>query len=137
MPDNIDIRFATISDAVAFSDAFRAVAEPLTLYNHWAKPVEFETYAPGNVAAILAQDPHSILLAFSDGEVAGFLVTRPDDGPLWLSWFGVLPQYRGRGLSGQLFERASLEASRRGIWKIWCDCRDGNSYRRAKVLTLR
>ena len=64
MPGRIDIGFATNSDVIAFSDLFRAVAGALTLYNERAKRVEFEKYAPGNVPAILAPDPHSIFLAF-------------------------------------------------------------------------
>lgn len=124
----VSIRFATAADAAAFSAAFRAVMQPLTLYNDWAKRVEFETYAEANVPALLAADPKSILLACAGGDIAGLLVTRPDDGPLWLSWFGVLPSYRGRGLADQLFARAIHEAKARGIGKIWCDTRVGNIY---------
>lgn len=124
----ITMRYARIEDAAGFSGAFRAVLEPLDLYNAWAKRVEFEKYSQANVPALLAADSHSILLAFEGSEIAGFFVTRPDDGPLWLSWFGVLPKYRGLKLTDRLFARGIAEARERGIGKIWCDCRVNNVY---------
>ena len=55
MPDKFDIRFAKISDAGAFSEAFRAVAGPLTHYNDWAKRVEFEKFL--NIPAVSDSAP--------------------------------------------------------------------------------
>ena len=127
MTDTIDIRFGGVADAGAFSAAIGALIGPMTLYNDWAKRHEIQKYAPENIPALLAADPHSILIAWAGEDVAAILVTRPDDGPLWLSWFGVLPQYRGLGLADRLFERMITEARNRGTWKIWCDTRDTNT----------
>lgn len=128
MTDTIDIRFGGAAEAHAFIAALKELITPLTLYNDWSKSHEDKIYTPDYVAKLLEDDPHSILIAWAGSTIAGLIVTRPDNGPLWLDWFGVLPAYRGHGIADQLFERAIVEARQRGILKIWCDTRDTNTY---------
>lgn len=126
--DRIELRYGAAPDIPAFSLAFRAVVEPLTLYNEWARTEELARYAPDKIEDLLATDAQSLLLAYRGPDLAGFLITRPDDGPLWLSWFGVLPSFRGQNIGNSLIKKLIVDAAARGHWKIWCDTREGNVF---------
>jgi RimJ/RimL family protein N-acetyltransferase len=67
-----------------------------------------------------------VLVAKADGRVVGFCVSRPDDGLVWLSWFGVEPAWRGRGVADALLARLEEAVRARGVHKVWCDSRTDN-----------
>jgi ribosomal protein S18 acetylase RimI-like enzyme len=79
------------------------------------------------LTTMLEQDPDSVLLARVEGRLAGFALSRYDDGLLWLSWLGVVPEFRRGGVAKALLARLEHTAPGRGCHALWCDCRTDNA----------
>ena len=97
------------------------------IYNERAMAYERALYTSQYIESLLEEDPESILLATCAGEPCGFLITKCDNGPLWLCWFSVAPQWRGRKIGSQLIGKMIDLAAGRGLYKIWCDTRTNNT----------
>jgi len=119
------------SEAEVAAALFRKVVEPLTLYNDHAREVELARSDAAALVAAVKDDPDAVLLAWRGGVPVGFITSHNDDGPLWLSWLGVLPEYRKQGLGAALLRAVEQTAHRRGASKVWCDCRTENIASRA------
>lgn len=111
-------------DAVAA--LMRATIEPLTYYNAPAIASELAKYSADGLRALLAGDPHAILVARDGRDLIGFCVSRFDDGTIWLSWFGTAAHARGRGVAAALIAALKATLPARGAHKIWCDSRTDN-----------
>lgn len=62
----------------------------------------------------------SLWLASVDGETAGYFeLRREDDGAVEIVYFGLLPQYTGRGLGGALLTEAVERAWAGGAKRVW------------------
>lgn len=122
----LELRVAGPEDLPSVREAFRSVVEPLEVYNEQARRCEVERYTVSYLQELLQVDPRNVVIAVDGGAVQGFAITRPDDGLLWLCWYGVVPSARGRGISRPLLERVLDLARERGYWKIWCDARSEN-----------
>jgi ribosomal protein S18 acetylase RimI-like enzyme len=122
----LELRVAGPEELHSVRDAFRAVVEPLEVYNEEARRCELERYTVSYFQELLQADPRNVVVAVDGGAVQGFAITRHDDGLLWLCWYGVVPAARGRGLWRPLLERVIELARERGYWKIWCDARSEN-----------
>ena len=56
----------------------------------------------------------------STGETAGYFeLHREDDGAVEIVYFGLLPQYTGRGLGGALLTEAVERAWASGAARVW------------------
>ncbi|HVZ50026.1 MAG TPA: GNAT family N-acetyltransferase [Gemmatimonadaceae bacterium] len=104
----------------------RSVIEPLAYYNAPAIASELAKYSADALRALRAGDPQALLVARDGGALAGFCVSRFDDGTIWLSWFGVAAGARGRGVGGALIAELQATLPSRGAHKIWCDSRTDN-----------
>jgi GNAT superfamily N-acetyltransferase len=113
---------------------FREVLWELPYYNERAKSGELEKYTPSKLRASALADPGSVLVARLGKELAGFLFNHEDDEMVWLSWFGVLPKYRGRGVGSALIQALDARAKHAGYHKIWCDSRTTNEKSRSILL---
>lgn len=115
-----------LQEAESLAKLFVQVVEPLPYYNAVAKASELAKYLPTSLQSSLTKDPDSVLVAKTAGRVVGFCFSHNDDGVVWLSWFGVHPEYRGMGIGSALLSK--LEETVRGgrSHKIWCDCRTEN-----------
>lgn len=119
------------AEADAVADMLAEVITTLDFYNAEARATEIALYTGAYLAKQLASDPDAVLVAEQDQTIIGFCISRPDDGPCWLSWFGARLGYRGKGIGTILL--AALHSARRasGIHKIWCDSRTDNHASRA------
>ncbi|HMV30811.1 MAG TPA: GNAT family N-acetyltransferase [Gemmatimonadales bacterium] len=64
--------------------------------------------------------PSTIWLLSVAGAPAGFFELRgPEDGAVEIAYFGVLPEYQGRGLGRYLLTRAVQEAWQAGAARVW------------------
>lgn len=72
------------------------------------------------VRAHLASPAVSVHVAYVQGTPAGYFeLTRHDDGSCELSYFGLLPEFQGRGLGKLLLTRATEEAWRGQPTRVW------------------
>jgi ribosomal protein S18 acetylase RimI-like enzyme len=114
------------SQAQEVTNLVAATIGGLNYYNDRAQTEEIAKYSPGHLVELSAEDPDSVLLAYSGGRPAGFCISRYDDGLVWLSWFGVEPRCRGRGIGESLLRALAGTLSARRAHKIWCDTRTEN-----------
>ena len=107
------------------------VVEPLAYYNGRARAAELGKYTADSIRAMVADDPQSVLVARDSGGLAGFCVSRFDDGTIWLSWFGTAARVRGRGVGAALLAALAETLAARHAHKIWCDSRTDNTESRS------
>jgi ribosomal protein S18 acetylase RimI-like enzyme len=102
------------------------VISHLSYYNLRARREELAKYTAKELFLMREEDKDSIIVAHCGGLLAGFCISRYDDGVIWLSWFGVSKEWRGKGVGSALI--AGLEATvlQRKCHKIWCDTRTSN-----------
>ena len=102
----------------------------------------FDEAVDGELAArFLADDRHHLVVAYVDGEPAGFVsateILHPDKPTeLFLNELAVLPAYRRRGAATRLLEELKHLAKERGCVSIWVLTDEDNeaavaSYRKA------
>ena len=100
--------------------------EPLTYYNERARHAELARYTADGLRALMAGDPHAVLVARDSEGLVGFCVSRFDDGTVWLSWFGTAARARGRGVGAALLAALAQTLPARHAHKVWCDSRTDN-----------
>jgi ribosomal protein S18 acetylase RimI-like enzyme len=113
-------------DAARVAALMREVIAAVPFYSDEAKRSETGKYGEEALREAAGADPDSVLVAKAGDDVAGFCVSRYDDGLIWLSWFGVHPAWRGAGVADLLLARLEQATRARGIHKIWCDSRTEN-----------
>ena len=100
---------------------------PLAYYNERAIHAELRKYSADGLRALIADDPEAALVARDAGGLAGFCVSRFDDGTIWLSWFGTAARARSRGIGSSLLAALARTLPSRQAHKIWCDSRVDNT----------
>jgi len=108
------------------SALFAEVVLSLPYYNETARYSEVSKYSPCRLEQMIAADVDSVQVATVNTRIVGFCFSNIDDGLIWLSWFGVSPEYRRRGIGTALLSALDERAKRAGAHKIWCDCRPNN-----------
>ena len=77
-------------------------------HHHW---VDRRHLSDEELIEIIHSDRVSIFTAFSAGVPAGFFeIDDRGDGELWLAYFGVIPEFQGRGIGQWLLAEAIDEA---------------------------
>jgi ribosomal protein S18 acetylase RimI-like enzyme len=113
-------------EAESLANLFAEVVQPLPYYNNVAKASELAKYLPRSLKASLTKDPDSVLVARTTRRIVGFCLSHNDDGVIWLSWFGVHPEFRGMGIGSALLSKLEETVRKGRSHKIWCDCRTEN-----------
>jgi GNAT superfamily N-acetyltransferase len=84
---------------------------------HWTDRLKWDAAA---VAAYLADPATSLWLATWRAAPAGYFELRaPGDGAVEIAYFGLLPEYFGRGWGGHLLTRAVETAWSLGASRVW------------------
>jgi len=115
-----------LDEAERTAQLFTRVLMPLPYYNETAKTSELQKYLPNSLRAAQLRDPDSVLIARTGHEIVGFCFNNIDDGLIWLSWFGVDPDHRRKGIGSALLRKLEGTAREGRSHKIWCDCRTEN-----------
>src|SRR5688572_22178368 len=82
--------------ATAVSKLISEVVWDLEYYNERAKKAEAAKYTSSALKTLVQADSKSVLIATRRGALAGFCISKYDDGVIWLAWFGVSKKYRGQ-----------------------------------------
>lgn len=122
-------------EAEQLNSLFTRVVNALPFYNETAISSELEKYSPTRLRESISNDQDSVLIAKTGEEVIGFCLSHYDDGLIWLSWFGVNPLYRRRGIGSALLERLEETVRNRKAHKVWCDSRTENEASRLVLIS--
>jgi ribosomal protein S18 acetylase RimI-like enzyme len=105
----------------------RVTACPISFYRylygevgrdfHWR---DRAGWSDERIAAHLARDEISLWVLYVRGAPAGYFeLERHDDGSVEIAYFGLLPDYTGRGLGGQMLRAAIERAWDAGAERVW------------------
>ena len=120
------LRFASAADAAPLSTTIETLIEQIPCYNDLAKRNETARYSATALETKIKQDEYAVIIAEINNQVAGFCLSRFDDYTIWLEWFGVTDNHRGKGITRLLLQKLEETVVQRGCHKIWCDSRTSN-----------
>ena len=84
---------------------------------HW---IDRLPWTDAQIVAHLNKPENSIWLMTCDGETAGYFELRKcEDGSVELAYFGLIPQFIGRGLGKHLLTCAAEQAWADGAHRVW------------------
>lgn len=112
--------------AVSISNVIKKLIGNLGYYNDQAQHDEIAKYVPGRLREMHTEDRDSVLVADIRDRIAGFCISKYDDGLIWLAWFGVVEECRGAGVGTALLKALENTVQNRKCHKIWCDTRTSN-----------
>jgi ribosomal protein S18 acetylase RimI-like enzyme len=120
------IRSAHMADAEKIAALFSRIVGSLEIYSVESREDEIRKFSPDRIAQLIDSDPDAVSVAFRGAEMAGFLITEDQHGPVRIHWYGVNPDFRGLGLGEAILNYLITAASDRKATKIWCDTRTNN-----------
>jgi GNAT superfamily N-acetyltransferase len=82
--------------------------------------VDRSDWSDEQLRARLARPGLALWVLYLDGAPAGYFELDPhDDGSVEIAYFGLLPEFKGRGLRRHLLTLAAEEAWRAGARRVW------------------
>ena len=121
-------RAATTADLPNLYRALSGIIDEVPLYNDRSKSSDHKIYTKKYLTELHRTDPELLLVGYCGSSLAAFAVCKFDQGPIWLSWFGAVPEYRGHGFGKKILANLLGGLRRRGVHKLWCDTRTNNKY---------
>jgi GNAT superfamily N-acetyltransferase len=99
------------------ADVYRALYRDVGERWHWRDRL---AWSDEQLARHLARDEVSVFAARVRDDVAGYFeLEQHGDGSIEIAYFGLRPEFFGRGLGGELLTRAAEEAWRLGAARVW------------------
>ncbi|WDR05384.1 GNAT family protein [Devosia rhodophyticola] len=93
-PDAPTYRAASFTDIDMVHRRLGEIIADMPYYNDEFKAFETARMSRNHLAALIEADPYHVMLLLSGDEVAGFMISGPDLGTLWLYWSCVFPEFR-------------------------------------------
>ena len=98
-------------------DLYRALYREVGERWHWRDRL---VWTDDRLARHLARDEVSVFIARVGSAIAGFFeLETHDDDSVEIAYFGLRPEFFGRGLGGEMLTRAAEEAWRIGARRVW------------------
>ncbi len=113
--DDPRVRFIRRDDITPteYRTLYRAVGDRW----HWH---DRNAWSDEKLAAYLARPPVSVWICQVDDDRAGYFeLERGDDGAVEIAYFGLVPEFVGRGLGKAMLTRAAEEAFAGGATRVW------------------
>lgn len=89
-----DVRPATTADLGWILTQVHHAIDELDFYNDEFKAFEKARVNQRFIEALFDYDPRHLLVLRKDGERAGFMISGPDNGVVFLYWSYIIPQFR-------------------------------------------
>jgi ribosomal protein S18 acetylase RimI-like enzyme len=121
------IRYASEPDIPTLIQMFGSVVSILDIYSEEARKGEIAKFSEQTFAARIKADRMAVSIAERDGVPVGFCITDDQKGPIWIDWYGALPQARSLGIGSALIQHLIDEMPARKATRIWCDTRTNNT----------
>jgi len=98
-------------------EVYRALYRDVGEQWHWRDRL---AWSDEQLATHLARAEVAVFVMRVGREVAGYFeLEGHDDGSVEIAYFGLRPEFFGRGLGGELLTRAAEEAWRMGAQRVW------------------
>lgn len=127
MMNRITIGSAREEECQELSEVITAVIGAIPYYNDIAKRDEIKKFTAGELKQKIKGDALSVIVARVNHRPVGFCLSRFDDYTVWLEWFGVVQEHRGKSIADLLLNGLAETVAPRRCHKIWCDCRTANN----------
>lgn len=124
--NHVTISYAKEEECREISEMIADVIQDIPYYNDTAKRDEIQKFTAVELKQKIKGEVLSVIVARVNHRLAGFCLSRFDDYTLWLEWFGVVEEHRGKGIAGLLLNGLAETVVPRNCHKIWCDCRTAN-----------
>lgn len=93
------VRAATLADVNLIHARLMEAIETSPYYTDRFKTYEKEHMSKRYLRTLIALDPYHILVIVADNKPAGFMITSPQYGALWLQWSYIFPEMRRASLA--------------------------------------
>lgn len=124
--NEVSVSYAQTEDCPTLGNAIAELIQAIPYYNDTAKKDETQKFTTKELQQKIKGDASSVIIACVNNRLAGFCLSRFDDYTVWLEWFGVVREHRGKGIAGLLLNKLAETVAPRRCHKIWCDCRTTN-----------
>ncbi len=95
----LGMRPATFSDLDMVHKRLIEAIETSPHYGRGFKDYEIARLDKAYLATLLRADPHHIFIPLINGEPAGFMISGPELGVLWLYWSYIFPELRRKSIA--------------------------------------
>lgn len=124
---DIHIKQISLSDLETYSSVVSTVIGEMTAY--YVKEYvdeELEKYNTLHLKEKLEEEGHILLAAFDDSQIVGFYILDIDGTMLHIAWYGVIKEYRGKGIAKMFHQWVIRYCLENKMNKISCETRTNN-----------
>ncbi len=122
----LPVRAATAADIDLIHARLAEVIDTSPYYGDRFKDFEKKRMSKRYLRTLLAADPYHLMIIVADDEPAGFMITSPQYGTLWLHWSYIFPEKRRASLAMMGLRALIAHFDNGRFHKIATYTKDGN-----------